>query len=129
MRRRTALSAGTLALVTSGMTPLSYATESTGKIKYTVLYGMPKDPEAFEKHYADVHMPLVAAAGLPRFEASLCLPQPDGSPPPYFRVFEAWFDSVGHMNAMFGTPAWAKVRADVPLFATGGVTRVVSGLG
>ena len=126
MDRRTSLSIAALAVVGNGLTSQALSADSTGNIKYTVLYGTPKDLDAFEKHYTEVHMPLVVAGGLPRFEASKCMPQADGSAPPFFRVFEAWFDSVEHMNAMFGTPAWAKVRADVPLFATGGVTRIVS---
>jgi uncharacterized protein (TIGR02118 family) len=126
MDRRTSLSLAALALVATGATSRAVAAETTGKVKYTVLYGTPKDPDEFEKHYAEIHMPLVIAGGLPRFEASKCMPQADGSAPPFFRMFEAWFDSIEHMNAMFGTPAWAKVRADVPTFATGGVTRMVS---
>lgn len=126
MNRRTSLSIAALAVVATGVASQAVAADTTGKIKYTVLYGTPKDPDAFEKHYTEVHMPLVIAGGLPRFEASKCVPQADGSAPPFFRVFEAWFDSIEHMNAMFGTPAWGKVRADVPLFATGGVTRIVS---
>ena len=91
-----------------------------------MLYGAPKDPDAFEKHYLEIHMPLVIAGGLPRFEASKCMAQADGSAPPFYRVFEAWFDSTEQMTAMFGTPEWAKVRADVPTFATGGITRMTS---
>lgn len=125
MKRRTSLSIAALAVVATGAVSRAVAADG-GKIKYTALYGTPKDPEAFEKHYAEVHLPLVNAGGLPRFEASKCMPQADGSAPPFFRMFEAWFDSVEQMNAMFGTPAWAKVKADVPLFASGGITRIVS---
>ena len=126
MDRRKLFSVSALAVVAASVSSQSLAADTAGKIKYTVLYGTPKDPEAFEKHYTEIHMPLVIAGGLPRFEASKCMPQADGSAPPFFRVFEAWFDSIEHMNAMFGTAAWAKVRTDVPLFATGGVTRMVS---
>ena len=126
MDRRKLFSDSALAIIAAGVTSQSVAADTSGKIKYTVLYGTPKDPVAFEKHYTEIHMPLVIAGGLPRFEASKCLPQADGTSPPFFRVFEAWFDSIEHMNAMFGTAAWGKVRTDVPLFATGGVTRMVS---
>ena len=117
MDRRTSLSALTLTglVASSGV-----QAQTSGKIKYTVLYGTPKDPLEFEKHYVEVHMPLVAAAGLARYEASKCLTQSDGSAPIFFRVFEAWFDSPEQMNSTFGSPEWAKVRADVPTFATGG---------
>jgi uncharacterized protein (TIGR02118 family) len=102
---------------------------STGGIKVTVLYGHPKSPEDFEKYYFDTHMPLVIAAkGDKRAETSRCAPAADGSQGPYYRIFEIWFDSQADMTAMTSTAAWKKVVADVPNFATGGITRVVSKL-
>ncbi|MES2130589.1 MAG: EthD family reductase [Pseudomonadota bacterium] len=127
MDRRTSLSLSALACAGLVAAPPALA-QASAKIKYTVLYGMPKDPAAFEKHYLEVHMPLVAAAGLSRYEASRCLPTADGAAPLFHRVFEAWFESQEQMNAQFGSAAWAKVRADVPTFATGGVTRLMSSL-
>lgn len=72
-----------------------------------MLYGTPKDPDDFEKHYAEIHMSLVIAAGLPRFEASKSIQQADRNAPSFFRIFEAWFEFVEQINAMLGTPAWA----------------------
>jgi uncharacterized protein (TIGR02118 family) len=76
-------------------------------------------------------MPLVdAMKGARRMEAAKCLPQADGSPPAFYRIFEAWFDSPEHMAAVFGTPEGMKVRADVSNFTEGtAVTRVISKLG
>ena len=95
-----------------------------------VLYGHPPKPAEFEKYYLGTHMPLVAAIkGARKMEAAKCLPQSDGSPPAFYRVFEMWFDSAEHMAAVFATPEGVKVRADVPNFAEGTtVTRVVSKL-
>ena len=63
-------------------------------------------------------------------EAAKCLPQADGSPPAFYRVFEAWFDGPEHMAAVFGTPEGMKVRADVPNFTVGTtITRLVCKLG
>lgn len=99
------------------------------RLKLSVLYGLPRDPVAFEAHYAGVHMPLVAQAPPPvRVEASIALPGPDGTPPPFHRLFEAWFDSPEHLAAVTGSPAWQRVVADVPGFATGGVTILLSEL-
>ncbi len=96
-------------------------------MKLSVLYGQPQDPEAFEAYYLGTHMPLVAAApALARAEASIGLPGPDGSAPPFYRLFEAWFDSPEHLAAVTGSPEWQKVVADVPKFATGGVTILLS---
>jgi len=96
-------------------------------VKLTVLYNLPKSPEDFEKYYFEVHMPLVAAVkGIRRTETSKGLPQADGSASAFYRTFEAWFDSPEHMAAVFATPEWAKVRADLPKVATGGATRLIS---
>jgi uncharacterized protein (TIGR02118 family) len=129
MDRRTSLLA-TLALATggavAGQKPIR---QSSGGIKVTVLYGHPKSPEDFEKYYFGTHMPLVdAARGTKRAETSKSPPAADGSPGPYYRVFEIWFDSEADMAAITATPEWKRVVADVANFATGGITRVVSTL-
>ena len=103
--------------------------QSTGGLKVTVLYGHPKSPEDFEKYYFGTHMPLVDAAKRgKRSETSRCPPAADGSPAPFYRIFEIWFDSQAEMTAITSTPEWKKVVADVPNFATGGITRVLSKL-
>lgn len=129
MDRRTAISMVALGLAAEGISAAE-APPSTSGIKFMVLYGHPPKPEEFEKYYLDVHMPLVAAMkGARRMEAAKCLPQADGSPPAFYRVFEAWFDSPEHMSAVFGTPEGVKVRADLPNFTAGTtVTRLVSKL-
>lgn len=127
MDRRTSLSLLAVGLATAGVSSAATA-EKTGGIKLTVLYGHPPKPEEFEKYYLDVHMPLVAAIkGARRMEAAKCLPQADGSPPAFYRVFEMWFDGPEHMAAVFDTPEGKKVRADTANFTSGTtVMRVVS---
>jgi uncharacterized protein (TIGR02118 family) len=129
MDRRTSLAMLAAGVAAAG-TSLPTAAQPTGGIKLMVLYGHPPDPVEFEKYYLGVHMPLVhAMKGARRMEAAKCLPQADGSPPAFYRVFEAWFDSPEHMAAVFGTPEGMKVRADLPNFTKGTtVTRVVSKL-
>ena len=129
MDRRTSLSMLAAGLAASGAS-LSADAKSTGGIKFMVLYGHPPKPDEFEKYYLGVHMPLVhTMKGARRMEASKCLPQADGSPPAFYRIFEAWFDSPEHMAAVFATPEGAKVRADLPNFTDGTtVTRVISKL-
>jgi uncharacterized protein (TIGR02118 family) len=129
MDRRTTLSMIGAGLVAAG-TSSATAAQPTGGIKFMVLYGHPPKPDEFEKYYLGVHMPLVnAMKGARKMEAAKCLPQADGSPPAFYRIFEAWFDSPEHMAAVFGTPEGMKVRADVPNFTKGTtVTRVTSRL-
>jgi uncharacterized protein (TIGR02118 family) len=126
MDRRTSLSLLTVGLATARVSAAA-TDQDTGGIKLMVLYGHPPHPEEFEKYYLGVHMPLVAAIkGARRIEAAKCLPQADGSPPAFYRVFEMWFDSPEHMAAVFDTPEGKKVRADLPNFTSGTtVTRLV----
>lgn len=99
----------------------------THTLKLTVLYGQPTDPAAFEAYYLGTHLPLAAATpGLGRTEVTKGLPGPDGTPAPFYRLFEAWFDSPEHLAAVSGTPAWQRVAADLPNFASGGVTLLMS---
>ena len=129
MDRRTSLSMLAAGIAAAGAGSAA-AAQTTGGIKLTVLYGHPPKPAEFEKYYLDVHMPLVdAMKGARRMEAARCLPQADGSPPAFYRIFEAWFDSPEHMAAVFATPEGMKVRADVANFTQGTtVTRVTSKL-
>lgn len=129
MDRRTSLSLLAAGLAAAG-TSSAEAAQKTGGIKLTVLYGHPPNPAEFEKYYVGVHMPLVyAMKGARKMEAAKCSPQADGSPPAFYRIFEAWFDSPEHMAAVFATPEGMKVRADVTNFAEGTtITRVTSKL-
>jgi uncharacterized protein (TIGR02118 family) len=103
-------------------------TQSTaGGTKITVLYGTPKDPAAFDRYYTDTHMPMVyAIKGIKSIEVSVGLPRPDGSPPPFYKITELWFDSAEQMQQVTGTSEWKKVGADVANFASGGVTILVA---
>jgi uncharacterized protein (TIGR02118 family) len=129
MDRRTSLAAAlslAVGVATAGEKP---GAQSAGRIKVTVLYGHPKSPEDFEKYYFGTHMPLVEAAkGGKKSETSKCPPTADGSPAPFYRIFEIWFDSQEDMTAITATPEWKKVVSDVPNFASGGITRVLSKL-
>jgi uncharacterized protein (TIGR02118 family) len=96
-------------------------------LKLTVLYGHPADPAAFEAHYQHKHLPLAAATpGLGRTEATLCVTGPDGAAPAFYRLFEAWFDGPEHLTRVSQSPAWQLVVADLPNFASGGVTVLLS---
>ncbi|MEP9392187.1 EthD family reductase [Gordonia sp. VNK1] len=87
-----------------------------------VAYPHPADPVEFRRYYAQTHLPL--AAKIPNVRASRYsfeIATPDGSPSPYFAVFEADFDSVEAMGAALDSPEGQAAQTDVGNFATHGV--------
>ncbi len=92
----------------------------------TVCYGHPADPAAFDAYYTSTHAPLAAKIpGMASFTFRHCASL-DGSPPPYYVLAELSFDSQEAMNAGLSSPESAAAAADVPNFATGGVTMFVA---
>ncbi len=76
----------------------------------TVCYGHPTDPAAFDAYYTSTHAPLAEKIpGMTSFTHRHCA-SPDGSQPPYF------------LGASLSSPEAQAANADVPNFATGGVT-------
>jgi uncharacterized protein (TIGR02118 family) len=111
----------------------SEATEaSTGESMAiaTVIYKQPKDTAAFEKYYAETHVPLVAAnqqeigftkAELTKFESNL-----DGSAPALYRQAELYFPSMDALKKGIATPGFKKVAGNLPNFATGGLDGLIA---
>ncbi len=95
--------------------------------KLTVLYGYPTNPAAFEKYYAETHLPLAAKiTGFTRLELCKGLPGPDGTKPAFYRTAEFWFESAAALQACFATAEAQATAADLANFATGGVTLFTS---
>jgi uncharacterized protein (TIGR02118 family) len=95
----------------------------------TVIYQTPKDPKAFEKYYAEKHLPLVQAkqqeigfthAELTRFTSTL-----DGKKPTFYRQAELCFGSMEALKKGTATPAFKRVGDDLPKFATGGLAALI----
>ena len=87
----------------------------------------PADPEAFEEYYADVHMPLVEKIpGVGRWEAARVVDTMESDAPPYYRIFEFWFKDLDGLQASVGSPEGQAAVADIPNYATGGATTLVS---
>lgn len=92
-------------------------------VKLTVLYGHPDDPAAFEDYYANTHMPLVhKIPNLRRYEAARAVLGEGGSEPPYYRIFEAYFEDTDHLQGGMSSSEGQAATADLPNFATGGAT-------
>jgi uncharacterized protein (TIGR02118 family) len=96
-------------------------------VKLIVLYGQPKSADAFEKYYAETHMPIAREMkGVRRIELAKVVGAPDGGTPAFYRTAELYFDDVAHMNSVMATPEAQRTVADLANFATGGATVLVA---
>lgn len=96
-------------------------------MKVHVLYGKPTDPAAFEEYYRTIHAPIAEKLpNLQSFEYGKALPNPDGSEPAYFWLATLSFADGAALGAGMGGPEGAAATEDVPKFASGGVTVVIS---
>lgn len=69
-----------------------------------VLYETPADPEAFDRHYREIHIPLVhRLPGLRRYTAGRNVIQMRGGEP-YYLVIEADWDSMDELRSAFASP-------------------------
>jgi uncharacterized protein (TIGR02118 family) len=118
---------GLLAVETSDPTE---ASEGEPMAIVTVIYKQPEDAAAFEKYYAETHLPLVGAkqqeigfskAELTKFESNL-----DGSAPALYRQAELYFPSMAALEKGTATPGFKQVAGDLPNFATGGLDGLVA---
>ena len=94
-----------------------------------VLYNQPKDTAAFEKYYAETHVPLFAShaqeIGVTRAELIKFASTADGKPPTLYREADLRFDSKEALEKGTATPGFKAVAADLANFATGGVTVLI----
>jgi uncharacterized protein (TIGR02118 family) len=92
----------------------------------TVIYNTPKDPAAFEKYYAETHVPLVVAKqqeiGFEKAELTMFDSNLDGSAPALYRQAELYFASADALKKGTATPSFKKVADDFANFASGGLT-------
>jgi uncharacterized protein (TIGR02118 family) len=94
-------------------------------IRLLILYGQPKDPEAFLKYYNEVHIPIAKKMkGLKGWTIGKVIGTPDNQPTPYFYVADLVADSRSAMEAILESPEGRAAVNDVPNFASGGVTFV-----
>jgi uncharacterized protein (TIGR02118 family) len=117
-------SGGLIGMVATTTNEHATGSGSPGAI-VTVIYKAPKDTAAFEKYYAETHLPLVVAgqpeigfsrAELTRFNSNL-----DGTPPARYRQAELYFPSLDAAKKGTATPAFKRVGDDLANFADGGL--------
>jgi uncharacterized protein (TIGR02118 family) len=86
-----------------------------------VLYKTPSDPAAFDKHYAETHIPLARKMpGLRKYQVSRGPVATPAGPSGFHLVATLTFDSMAAVQNAFGSAEGKATAADVPKFATGG---------
>lgn len=92
--------------------------------RLNVLYNQPTDPAAFDEYYFNTHMPLASKIPGLRGATVSKTESLDGSTPDVYLITTLDFDSKEALGAGLGSPEGQATAADVPNFATGGVTMV-----
>lgn len=90
-------------------------------LKLVVLYTQPDDPDAFDRHYLETHMPLVAKIpGLERAETGRFEPALDGSENTYYRMAELHFADQQTVETAFASAEGQATAADYQQIAPPG---------
>lgn len=87
--------------------------------KMVVIYKMPNDPAAFDKHYFDVHVPLAKKLpGILKYEVSRGpVAVITGGPNPYL-VGTLYFESMSTMKAAFASEVGRQCAEDRKILAS-----------
>ncbi|GAC1304809.1 MAG: EthD family reductase [Vulcanimicrobiaceae bacterium] len=87
------------------------------------LYNAPHDPTHFEQYYHGTHLPIAKRLpGLRSYTVSVGAIGSQAAPAPAYLVATLTFDSMTALQAALESPEGREAVADVPKFATGGVT-------
>lgn len=86
-------------------------------VKLTALYKKPADPQEFDRHYCDIHIPLATAMpGLRRFEVAKITGAPGGESP-YHLIADLYFDDFEALKTAMSSPEGKAAAKDVGTFA------------
>jgi uncharacterized protein (TIGR02118 family) len=92
-------------------------------VRLLVLYGHPKDPDAFDKYYREHHIPIARRMkGLKKWTVGKVQPGPPGTPSPYYYIADLYAENRAAFEELLASPEGQAAVADVPNYATGGVT-------
>jgi uncharacterized protein (TIGR02118 family) len=90
------------------------------------LYSPPTDPEAFDAHYRDVHVPILNRYPNLR-EVKLSSPEGvAGQPAPFYLMAEMVFDTDEDLGAALASDAGRESAKDLRNFAQAGVTLFIA---
>ena len=86
-----------------------------------VTYKTPKDTAAFDKYYAETHIPLAKKMpGLRKYQVSKGPVATPAGPSGVHLIAILTFDDLAAIGAAFGSAEGRATAADVPKFASGG---------
>jgi uncharacterized protein (TIGR02118 family) len=98
-------------------------------VKLVVLYTHPADADAFDRHYLDVHIPLVGKIpGLQRAEAGRIVAALDGGEQTFYRAAELYFADQEALQAGLGSAEGKATAADYRKIAPPGSRMFVEAL-
>lgn len=90
-------------------------------VKLVAMYKTPADKEMFDKHYNEVHMPLVAKIpGLIKSEVSKLKALP-GTESGYYIITEMYYENMDSFNEAMGSPEGKASARDIVNFAKNSV--------
>jgi uncharacterized protein (TIGR02118 family) len=91
--------------------------------RFLVIWETPNDPEAFDRHYREVHIPLShKLPGLRRYTVSRNAVAIRGGDPPYL-VGELEWDDMAALRAAFASPEGRATAEDVAGLAANAAVR------
>ena len=96
--------------------------------KIVVMYPPPTDVDKFERDYVQDHAPMVTPQnfeGITKFVASKIVGTPDGSPPPFHRIAELHFPSLGALQKAVGSSGAQQVVGHAISISSGGAPVVM----
>jgi uncharacterized protein (TIGR02118 family) len=86
-----------------------------------VTYKTPEDTAAFDKYYAETHIPLATKMpGLRKYHISQGAVATPAGPSGVHLIATLSFDSIAAIQSAFGSPEGQATAGDLPNFATGG---------
>jgi uncharacterized protein (TIGR02118 family) len=95
-------------------------------VKLIALYKKPADVDAFEQHYAQIHIPLVEKIpGIRKTEWTRFLAAPQGEAP-YYMMYEMYFDSMESYQVAMKSEENKIAGQDLLSFAKDSVTLMVA---
>ena len=91
-----------------------------------VMYKTPKDAAAFDRYYAETHIPIAKKLpGLRKYEVSRGPVATPAGPSAFHLIATLYFDSMAAVQAAFGSAEGKAAAADVQKFATGGADMIL----